>query len=203
MVDDEMNEDELEENEVAFFKCKECGSRTLDVTWIIEITEICESELTCQCGAEINAAYLRERIVTQEQRTGFLEQDRHTRIEETETLDELDREVEDEQIVCKKCYKKYKDELHLWCVSETHVTKDREEDDLTITCNGCGREIEFGYSHPNKQGRIFLGADDTEFNPYKTFPDPKYLDKWKNRGWLRPKTPKPRRSRHSDGQDKE
>jgi len=34
MADDyEVDEEELEENKVSFFKCQECGSCTLHVTW--------------------------------------------------------------------------------------------------------------------------------------------------------------------------
>ena len=183
--DYEVDEDKLEENEVGFFKCKDCGSRSLEVTLIIEKTEIRESVLPCQCGSEENAGYLRERIVAQEQHSGYVKQDRHIHIEDCEKLDDLDHEVEDEQIICERCYKKCKDQPQLWYVTNSEVDEG-DDFDLTITCNGCDREIEFGYSHPNKQGRIFLGEDDRDFNPWLTFPDPKYIEKWKERNWFRP-----------------
>ncbi len=201
--DHETDEEELEENEVAFFKCKKCGSRTLYVTWIIDATETCESVLPCRCGNEETAIHQRERIVTQEQRTGYVTQDRHIHIDEHDELEELERDVEDEQIACEDCYEKYGDQLQLWEQTKSDVDEDDEGSDLTITCDGCGREIEFGYSHPNKQGRIFLGEDDTDFNPWLTFPDPKYFEKWKRKGWLRPTTPKSHRTRCSKGPEKE
>jgi len=137
MDEKEIDEDDLEENEVAFFKCAECGSRVLDVVQAIDVTESVESVLPCTCGEEEQAAVRTERVTRCIENSGYLRGDRHIVIEEREEID--------------------------------------------------GREIEFGYSHPNKQGRIFLGNDDSDFNPWKTFPDDKYVDKWEGRGWLRPK----------------
>lgn len=159
--------------------------------------------LPCYCENEETAVYRRERIVTQMQRTGYVTQGRHIHIEEREELDELEHDVEDEQIACEACYEKYGEQPHLWEETRSDVDEDYDGSDLTITCNGCDREIEFGYSHANKQGRIFLGDDDFDFNPWKTFPDPKYIEKWKKRGWLRPTTPKFYKPWHSEGQDKE
>jgi hypothetical protein len=187
MISDyEIDEDQLEENEVLFFKCKDCGSRTLDTVCIIDVTQTIDEVLPCQCGNEEYAAYVRTRTVELVQHTGYLGANRHVFTEESQTIDELEREVEDEQIICKKCYEKFNEESRLWQIVDTHTDENNESGNLTITCNGCGREIEFGYSHANKQGRIFLGDDDSDFNPWKTFPDQKYLEIWRKRGWLRP-----------------
>jgi hypothetical protein len=129
-------------------------------------------------------------------------QDRHIHIDEHDELEELECDVEDEQVTCEDCEKKYGDQPRLWEVTTSNEDEDYEGSDLTITCDGCDREIEFGYSHPNKQGRIFLGEDDTDFDPWLTFPDPKYLEKWKKRKWLRPTTPQSHRTRCSEGRDK-
>jgi hypothetical protein len=188
MADDyEINEDELEENEVLFFKCKDCGSRALDAVNIIEVTQIIEKVLPCQCGEEENAAYIRNRIVKQVQKSGYLARDRHVFFDETETLDELDREIEDEQVICGNCYEKYKDEQGLWHDADTFEDEDIEGSDLTINCNGCGREIEFGCSHANKQGRVFLGDEDSDFNPCLTFQTPNIMKYGEKGGGSDPK----------------
>jgi len=186
MDEKEIDEDDLEENEVAFFKCAECGSRVLDVVQAIDVTESVESVLPCTCGEEEQAAVRTERVTRCIENSGYLRGDRHIVIEEREEIDELDRE-EETQITYQRCYEMCKDQNHLWDQVDREEDEDEEGADLTITCGGCGREIEFGYSHPNKQGRIFLGNDDSDFNPWKTFPDDKYVDKWEGRGWLRPK----------------
>ena len=184
VADNEIDEDELEENELPFFKCNDCGSRVLHVCYTVEITTTTESVLPCKCGNEEEAAYRTTELTEEQRQTGYVTPDRHFCIDEVEDTDELDRNQEDE-IICEKCCKKYKDQDHLWQAGSPVVVEDHEGADLTITCDGCDREIEFGYSHPDKQDRIFLGEDDSDFEPKKTFPDPKYFDKWKERGWLR------------------
>lgn len=183
----EIDEDDLEEDEVAFFECKHCGSRTLLFTYLVDVHTTYESTLPCQCGKEDQAVYRREQVITRLEETGYVTQDRHSQVEDSEILEEIERIVEDEEISCARCYEEYGQESHLWeDVSEPEVDSDNDAADLTIRCGGCDREIEFGYSHANKQGRIFLGEDDSDFNPWRTFPDPKYIEKWRARGWLRP-----------------
>jgi len=60
------------------------------------------------------------------------------------------------------------------------------------------RVFEFGYSHANKEGRMFLGEDDKDFNPWMTFPDPKYIEKWREHGWLRSDRARSRRPPPAD-----
>lgn len=179
----EVGEDDLEENEVSFFKCKKCSSRILRITNIIDMVETIQKSLSCRCGEEEEAAYRTEQINVQVEESGYVLESRHYTVEESDR-EEVDRDILDEVIICEKCYNKYENRPDQWEVTES--SSEKEESDLTIRCDGCDREIEFGYSHPNKQGRIFLGKDDRDFNPWKTFPDPKYVDKWEKRGWLRP-----------------
>jgi hypothetical protein len=53
-----------------------------------------------------------------------------------------------------------------------------------VHCAGCDREIEFGWSHPNRGGRIFP-VECSDFLPEEVWPDPKYVEVWRQRGWLR------------------
>ncbi len=183
----EVDGDDLKEDEVAFFKCKHCGSRTLLFTYLVHVCTRYESTLACQCGKDDQAASRREQVTTRQEESGYVTKDRHVQVEDSEILEEIDRDVEDEQVTCTKCYEEYGHEVHLWEeICEPEVDRDDDAGDLTIRCGGCDREIEFGYSHPNKQGCIFLGEDDSAFDPLRTFPDPKYMEKWRARGWLRP-----------------
>ncbi|NVL91284.1 MAG: hypothetical protein HWN69_09925 [Desulfobacterales bacterium] len=184
MIDeDEVSENDLEENQVSFFKCKKCGSCTLRTTNILDLIETIQQRLPCSCGEEEDAAYRTEQIRVQVEETGYLLENRHFTVEDSER-EELDRDTLDEDIICEKCYRKYKDRSDLWEVTKN--CSEEEESNLTIRCDGCDHEIEFGYSHLYKQGRIFLEKDDRNFKPRKTLLDPKYVEKWKKRGWLRP-----------------
>ena len=61
---------------------------------------------------------------------------------------------------------------------------DPESDEFYVNCAGCDREIEFGWSQPDRDGRIFP-VDCSDFVPLQIWPDPKYVDVWQQRGWLR------------------
>jgi hypothetical protein len=64
------------------------------------------------------------------------------------------------------------------------LESDSESDEFYVNCASCDREIEFGWSQPNRGGRIYP-VECSDFIPEKVWPDPKYVDAWKQRGWLR------------------
>ncbi len=179
--------DQLEEDEVPFFKCKDCGSRRLELTRTVESIKTVRKVLPCDCdGGE--AACRNEWTHVEVQETGYVRANRHLRVEDWEETRELDSGADDDEVGCEDCYDRYRNRADRWQAKESRTEQDDSDSDLEITCGGCGREIEFGYSHANKQGRIFLGEDDADFNPWKTFPDPKYIENWRERGWLRSNT---------------
>ena len=61
---------------------------------------------------------------------------------------------------------------------------DPESDEFYVNCASCDREIEFGWSQPDRRGLI-LPVEFSDFNPLESWPDPKYVDVWEQRGWLR------------------
>ena len=46
-----------------------------------------------------------------------------------------------------------------------------------VHCDGCDREIEFGWSHPDRGGRIWP-VECEGFNPWKSWPDPRFKESW-------------------------
>jgi len=87
------------------------------------------------------------------------------------------------------------DEVKRWDFSE--YTKNKLEeyknfalrgypigDKFYVNCADCDREIEFGWSQPNRGGRIYP-VECSDFFPEKVWPDPKYVNVWQQRGWLR------------------
>ena len=60
----------------------------------------------------------------------------------------------------------------------------RESDEFFVNCADCDREIEFGWSEPDRRGLI-SPVEFSDFDPLETWPDPKYADAWEQRGWLR------------------
>jgi hypothetical protein len=59
-----------------------------------------------------------------------------------------------------------------------------ESDEFFVNCAGCDREIEFGWSQPNRGGRIFP-VECSDFIPGDIYPEPRYLASWQQRHWLR------------------
>jgi hypothetical protein len=61
---------------------------------------------------------------------------------------------------------------------------DPESDEFYVNCASCDREIEFGWSQPNRGGRIFP-VECSDFIPGEIWPEPRYLDSWQQKHWLR------------------
>ena len=57
-------------------------------------------------------------------------------------------------------------------------------DRFYVNCASCDREIEFGWELPNRGGRIFP-VECSDFNPVGIWPEPRYLDSWHQKNWLR------------------
>ena len=60
---------------------------------------------------------------------------------------------------------------------------DSESDEFYVNCSNCDREIEFGWSRPNRGGGIFP-VECSDFIPGKFWPEPRYADSWQQKGWL-------------------
>ena len=61
---------------------------------------------------------------------------------------------------------------------------DRNYDEFYVNCGNCDREIEFGWSQPDRRGLIYP-VEFSDFNSFECWPDPKFVDVWQRRGWLR------------------
>ena len=61
---------------------------------------------------------------------------------------------------------------------------DRENDEFYVNCGNCDREIEFGWSQPDRRGLIYP-VEFSDFNSFESWPDAKFVDVWQRRGWLR------------------
>jgi hypothetical protein len=64
------------------------------------------------------------------------------------------------------------------------VETNREDDEYFVNCADCDREIEFGWSKPDRRGLIWP-VEFSDFDPTVCWADPKYADSWQRKGWLR------------------
>jgi hypothetical protein len=101
---------------------------------------------------------------------------------EDEKVDSWDEEIGFE-VECPKCQEEAKEWDWVTKIESPEIDEDSEE--FYVRCSGCDREIEFGWSHPGRGGRIWP-AECSDFNPWKCWPEPRYRYKWLERGWIRP-----------------
>lgn len=57
-------------------------------------------------------------------------------------------------------------------------------DKFYVNCANCDREIEFGWSGPNRSGGIFP-VECSDFVPGEIWPEPRYLESWHQKHWLK------------------
>lgn len=58
-----------------------------------------------------------------------------------------------------------------------------ESDRFYVNCANCDREIEFGWSQPDRGGLIFP-VECSDFVPGESWPEPRYRDSWRQKHWL-------------------
>jgi hypothetical protein len=144
------------------FTCHKCGSHELTVTHIWNVQAGDASEKW--------------------QESGPLKENHHWHYEFKKRVEEqADSEVqrgdfgefeEDDSVSEPETHEIYEEET------------DRENDEFLVNCGNCVREIEFGWSQPYRHGLIFP-AEFSDFEPLESWPDPKYVDVWQQRGWFR------------------
>ena len=148
--------------DVSKFTCSKCGSHEVTVTHV----------WTIQPGNDT------ERW----QEWGPLEDNHHWQYEFKEKMEknvddgvqggDFDEFEEDDSISEPDVYEIYETET------------DRATDEFFVNCKNCNRAIEFGWSQPYRHGLIFP-IEFSDFDPLESWPDPRYVDVWQQRGWFR------------------
>jgi hypothetical protein len=151
------------ENDNAFkFTCNSCGSHTLIVTHVWSILAGEDSERWQEWGPLKDNHHWQYEFKEKIEENADAEVQRGDFGEFQE--DDSDSEPEDYEIF------------------ETET--DRESDEFFVNCENCDREIAFGWSQPDRRGLI-MPAEFSDFNPSESWPDPKYMDMWQQKGWDR------------------
>ena len=151
----------MDGNDAFKFTCKECGAHDLIVTHVWNIQAGPDSERWREWGP--------------------LKDDHHWHYEFKEKVqanedDEVQRgdrgEFEDDDSTTEP------EEYEVY-----EAATNRESDEFFVNCGNCDREIEFGWSEPDRRGLIFP-VEFSDFVPQQSWPDPKYVDAWQQRRWL-------------------
>jgi len=169
------------------YTCPECGNHKFKVVYErIEEAEGTET-IPCNCEAEREFAYQRTyRRWVKLFEWGWLDDDHRVGWVERDEV-ESDSETLSDETECDPCLEDHQDcpSLEPPDVEEGDPTVDEQSVTWAVLCSECGKEIEFGWSHPERGGRIWP-ADSADFNPWKSWPEPRFRETWASKGWLRP-----------------
>ena len=178
-----MKQEDVVENAPPLYSCKSCGSHDIEVACDFVRVEHHERILQCGCGEHDVAAVHTYSTRTSSERRGRLGDDHEREWEEHED-GELSAQSDGGCVVsCQTCYEGADE--YAWEISTHSDQTEVEDEEFFVRCGGCQRELEFGWSHPERGGRIWP-ADCTDFNPWKCWPEPRFVDSWREKGWLRP-----------------
>lgn len=166
------------------YTCKKCGCHEFVVEHLHTQDILIEDLLRCSCGNldKGYAAILKNKLIKGMRSWGFLSEDHTVGKWDKEEVDVSTEQDNDPQINCFKCYENDSD--CDWEVGEEFESEIFDEE-WVVRCSECNREIEFGWSYPNRDGRIWT-PEAQDFNPWKCSPEERYKEKWEERGWLRP-----------------
>ncbi|SRR5579885_327672 len=178
-MNDEMDRAEPE----PLFRCKVCGCEELNVIRRFTRSTHCEDTVACDCGDEEFAAVRRYRIDVLCEQTGSLDDDHHFDLDAAEELEQLGIDDEEYEVHCSACLEDADETC--WESDPYQVEVEETDDEFYVQCQGCGWEVEFGWSHPDRGGRIWP-AECADFNPWRSWPEPRFTESWHHKGWLRP-----------------
>jgi hypothetical protein len=171
-------------NEKPSYKCPICDEDDLGVTVEYIHVDYFTTWVSCDCGQSDEGAAVRTyHTMTVCERQGTLDDDHHYDLEPAEEVESLGEEEDDYELLCPDCLEEASEGD--W---EVEMESEESEDcdtEVHVWCGGCGREIEFGWSHPDRGGRIWP-AECPNFNPWQCWPEPRFVESWHGKGWLRP-----------------
>ena len=142
------------------------------------------ASVACDCGQSDDGAAVRSyHTATACERHGNLEEDHHYELDAPEGIEDLGDEEDEYEVLCPDCLNEADQDD--WEI-ESHPDDSEEVDtEVHVWCGDCGREIEFGWSHPDRGGRIWP-AECNDFNRWRCWPEPRFIESWHAKGWLRP-----------------
>jgi hypothetical protein len=147
------------------FTCKTCGGHELTVSRVWKILAGPESE----CWQE----------------WGPLEANHLWRFKFKEKIEK--NEDKDKEEVFRRNFSTYnKDNSsskpEIYEIFEPH--NNPGNDKFFVNCASCDREIEFGWSQPDRGGGIFP-VECSDFVPGEIWPEPRYLELWHKNNWFK------------------
>jgi hypothetical protein len=148
------------------FTCKTCGAHKLTVTRVWHILAGPDSERWQEWGPlEVNHLW---------------------HFEFKEKIEKVKEETDD-QMDYRQVFSEYAKDTSISKLKDYEIYEQQDNpgnDKFFVNCTGCDREIEFGWSQPDRGGGIYP-AECSDFNPEILWPEPRYLNSWHEKHWLK------------------
>jgi len=154
----------VDENKPWEFTCRNCGSHALTITHVWSLLAGPESESWREWGP-LEADHLWRYDFKEKLEPGEDEAEDEGERGDFGEYAEDDSDSEPEQ------YESFEPE------------SDPESDEFYVNCEGCDREIEFGWSQPERGGRIYP-VECSDFVPGESWPETRFWEAWQERNWL-------------------
>jgi len=167
------------------YTCQGCGCHQFHVVHQYAVARLHRETVECTCGqAEDGFAMDREfQTLTPHEVEYELDDEHRIRDRVGELVDDSEEEEIYREVHCYRCLE---EALEVDFEVDEDLDKYEElDEEFWVRCGKCNREIEFGWSHPNRGGRIWT-CEDTDFNPWKSWPEPRYWKSWLEKGWITP-----------------
>ena len=173
-----------ETDNAPLYPCENCGGHDFCVSYSFTEEGTATKMLPCRCPDGPEMAAVREVLIRRKRtRLGPLGDDHRVNFDE-EGDAETEQEETDSVVECRKCLGRARaEDWHFEPPAE--FKKMEEEAYWEVRYSDCHHEIEFGWSHPDRGGRIWP-CESSDFNPWKSIPETRFVEAWGRRGWLRP-----------------
>jgi len=173
-------------NKQHLFTCKKCGSHDVLVACLYKILEEHKRILSCVCGTSSNgiSATQSSSLEKHYEDYGYLCQNHQWEFIHRNNLIERQEVDSDFHLQCCKCFILYEVDRQKWTPHLERKELIEESVEFHVSCGGCGHEIEFGWSHPDREGHIWP-VECVDFDPEKVWPEPRFREKWSHKGWIR------------------
>ncbi len=152
------------------YTCSACGAHDFTVENESFKHLIYTVTLTCTCEADAGIAHIKTFEVEDSTfRTGPLDDLHQVQEWDEHEPDRYHEDIVDEEVNCQSCCEDASGDDYETIVDDEvplgHLDRWR------VRCDGCGRLIPFGWSHPARGGRIWP-VDSVDHIPGKAWPEP-------------------------------
>ncbi len=167
------------------YTCEQCGCHELIVVHQYTLTKSYATEVPCSCEGAANgiASVSQSHVTTAFEVRGELDDTHHWHESDDEEIEQVEDEEDESEVFCLSCSQENAESS----IVEEEGEPEPGDHEFYVRCADCDREIEFGWSHPDQMGRIWP-VESSDFNPWKSWPEPRYRDAWAAKDWLRPES---------------